>query len=61
MNTGSRDERELLNNVDRIARATERIARALEQWQFGATAEEVAATSASLRDDWAKQQEGTPS
>lgn len=31
MNTGSRDEQELLRNVGRIARALERIANALER------------------------------
>jgi DNA-binding FrmR family transcriptional regulator len=54
LNTGSRDERQLLADVHRIAGALERIARALEEHQYGATAEEVAAARAELERDAVK-------
>jgi len=37
MNTGSHDERQLLNNVGRIAMALERIANVMEDETYGVT------------------------
>jgi hypothetical protein len=58
MNTGSMDERLMLNNfnrmanaLERIAKASERSARALEIAQFGITAEQAKAMHDSLSTD----------
>jgi len=42
VNTGSRDERQMLVDLSRIAVALERIARVLEERSYGVTAEQVA-------------------
>ena len=48
MNTNSRDERTYLNNVGRIADATERIARVLEQHFAPWLTEDVSDTMRSM-------------
>lgn len=53
MNTGSPDEKIMLANIARSARALERIADALEQHIYGVAGSEIAAIKRQLIEDMA--------